>query len=193
MKNYIPIVLVLLWVNTAIAQESTSGEIKDFSGVNVVDDKTVTLEQFQKEKGLVVIFRGNECAFDGYYTQRITELVREYNGKVPFLLVNPYTEPKEASDKMKMYATVWGLGIPYLADKDQSIMNVLGARKTPEAFVLKNAGGKFSVIYSGAIDDNPQLPAGVKQKHLQYAIEGLLNDQTQVTAVRASGCTIRKK
>jgi peroxiredoxin len=183
----------LLMATIAQGQLTPPGEVTDFSGVNVVDDKTVSLTQFEKETGVVVIFRGNECPYDGYYTQRIAELVREYKGRIQFLLVNPYLEPAEDTDKMKMYATVWGLGIPYLADKNQSIMEALGARKTPEAFVLKNAGGKFTIIYSGAIDDNPQLPAGVKQKHLQSAIEGLLSDHTQITSVRTAGCTIRKK
>src|SRR6185436_9113356 len=99
-------------------------------------------------------------------------------------------EPQEGEDKMKMYATVWGLGVPYLADKDQTVMNALGARKTPEAFVLKNNDGKFVVSYAGAIDDNPQLPAGVKQKHLETAINGLLGGQTSgIQAIRATGCT----
>jgi thiol-disulfide isomerase/thioredoxin len=192
MKNCVCIVFLMLAL-VATAQPPPPGEVRDFSGMNVVDDKTLSLSEFQKETGVVIIFRGNECPFDEYYTQRIVELVREYRGRVAFLLVNPYLEPAEAIDKMKMYSTVWGMGIPYLADKDQSIMAALGARKTPEAFVLKNAGDKFTIVYSGAIDDNPQLPAGVKQKHLQSAIEGLLSDQTQITSVRTTGCTIRKK
>jgi thiol-disulfide isomerase/thioredoxin len=192
MKNFVCVGLLMLAV-VASAQVAPSGEVRDFSGLNVADDKTLSLSEFQKEAGVVVIFRGNECPFDDYYTQRIAEMVKEYKGRIPFLLVNSYLEPAEAIDKMKMYSTVWGFGIPYLADKDQTIMEALGAKKTPEAFLLKNANGKFTIVYSGAIDDNPQLPAGVNQRHLQSAIEGLLSDHTQITSVRTTGCTIRKR
>ena len=186
--------ILFLFVCAAAQAQPISGEISDFSAVDVNSGAAVSLKQFAPEKGLVVIFRGNECPFDGYYDQRIAELVRSFKGQVPILLVNPYLEPQEGEDKMKMYATVWGLGVPYLADKDQTVMNALGARKTPEAFVLKNNDGKFVVSYAGAIDDNPQLPAGVKQKHLQAAIEALLAGQRGATiTVRAAGCTIRKK
>lgn len=191
MKKFFIFVLIITCIGARA--QSTTGQVTDFTGVNVTDDKPVSLSQFQNEPGVVVIFRGNECAFDGYYTQRIAELVKQYSGKISFLLVNPYIEAPEGVDKMKMYATVWGLGVPYIADKEQKIMEALGARKTPEAFVLKNVGQKFSIVYAGAIDDNPQLPAGVKQKHLQSAIEALLNDRSQITAVRTTGCTIRKK
>jgi hypothetical protein len=186
---------VLFMFFCAFAQaQPPVGEVSDFTAIDVNSGASVSLTQFAKEKGLVVIFRGNECPFDGYYDQRIRELVRTFNGRIPIILVNPYLEPQEGQDKMKMYATVWALGIPYLADKEQVVMNALGARKTPEAFLLKNNNGKFSVYYSGAIDDNPQLPAGVKQKHLESAIEDLLAGQRGATiTVRAAGCTIRKK
>jgi peroxiredoxin len=187
--------MILVFLMTSVmALGQPVGEIQDFSATDVAGGAVVSLNQFKGDKGLVVIFRGNECPFDGYYNQRITELVRDYKGKIPIILVNPYLEAPEAEDKMKMHATVWGLGIPYLADKGQQVMDALGARKTPEAFVLKNKDGKFTVIYAGAIDDNPQLPAGVKQKHLEAAINGLLNGQTSgIQTIRATGCTIRKR
>jgi peroxiredoxin len=186
--------LFLFLAVAATASGQPVGEIPDFSATDVTDGASVSLSQFKEDKGVVVIFRGNECAFDEYYNQRISELVREFKGKIPFILINPYLEAPEAEDKMKMHATVWGLGIPYLADKDQKVMEALGARKTPEAFVLKNNNGRFFITYAGAIDDNPQLPAGVKQKHLQTAISELLGGQVSgLQTIRATGCTIRKR
>jgi peroxiredoxin len=193
MSKFITMIFALA-LTTAQAQPATS-EVADFSATDVNNGNVVSLKQFTGEMGVVVIFRGNECPYDSYYDQRIAELVRAYKQRIPIILVNPYLEPQESEDKMKMYATVWALGIPYLADKDQKIMNALGARKTPEAFVLRNSGGKFTVSYSGAIDDNPQLPAGVKQKHLQTAIDMLIAGQQggATVTVRTTGCTIRKK
>jgi len=86
------------------------------------------------------------------------------------------------------------LPIPYLADKDQKIMEIFGAQKTPEVFLLSTAGGKFTIVYSGAIDDNPQTASDVRQNFLKDALEKLLAGQKVDVAIeRVAGCTIRRK
>ncbi|MDZ7647240.1 MAG: hypothetical protein U5K54_08685 [Cytophagales bacterium] len=55
------------------------------------------------------------------------------------------------------------LPIPYLADKDQKVMETFGARKSPEVFLLSTVTGKVTVVYNGAIDDNPQTANDVRQ------------------------------
>jgi hypothetical protein len=95
---------------------------------------------------------------------------------------------------MAKKASTKSLGVPYLADKDQKLMNALGATKSPQAFLLKNSGGKFHVVYSGAIDDNAQVEADVRHAYLKDAIEIMLSNQNIATKeVRPTGCTIRKK
>jgi hypothetical protein len=86
------------------------------------------------------------------------------------------------------------LTAPYLADKDQDVMEALGAKKSPEVFLLASNSGKFTVAYSGAIDDNAQVAQDVKQTFLKDAIGNLLAGQkTAPTTQRATGCTIRRK
>jgi hypothetical protein len=87
-----------------------------------------------------------------------------------------------------------GLAIPYLADKDQVLMEQLGASKSPQAFLLKNNGGKFTVVFSGAIDDNPQVETDIRHSYLQDAIDIMLtNQKIETPEVRPVGCIIRKK
>ena len=87
-----------------------------------------------------------------------------------------------------------GLTIPYLSDKDQTLMQRLGATKTPSAYLLKNNGGNFSVVYKGAIDDNPQVPGDVRRAYLKDAIDIMLaNQKIETVEVRPVGCTIRRK
>jgi hypothetical protein len=168
--------------------------VQNFSLVNVADNSTVSLESYPSCIGIVVLFTGNECVYDGYYMGRIRSLIDAYKGKIQFLLVNSYAEPNEAIDKMKDKYNSWSMGVPYLADKEQVAMEGLGARKSPEAFLLKNMAGKFTIEYSGAIDDNAQMAADVKQNYLKSAIEKLLvNRKQEVSAMRAVGCTIRRK
>ena len=123
---------------------------------------------------------------------RIKALASEYHDQVPVLLVN--SDATETIESLVKKATAQGFSIPYLADKDQKLMSALGATKSPQAFLLKNTGGKFSVVYNGAIDDNAQVEAGVRHAYLKDAIDIMLANQTIATAeVRPAGCTIRKK
>jgi hypothetical protein len=187
MKNSILILLISL---NSYAQAQTS--IQNFSLTNVVDGKTVSLDQYNSFAAVVVLFTGNECPYDNYYKTRIKQLIDAYSGKVQFILVNSHLEPVEAPEKMAIHYT--DLNVPYLADKDQLAMTSLGARKSPEAFLLKAVDGKFSIIYSGAIDDNPQVSTDTKQNYLKYAIDKLLAGQPlEVVNNRVIGCTIRKK
>jgi peroxiredoxin len=158
---------------------------------NVANGQTVSIRDFKGARGVVIIFSSNVCAYDGYYTDRLKSLFAAYGAKVQFVLANSYQEPEEAEDKMKLKYGQWGFDVPYLSDKNQDWMKALGAKKSPEVFVL-DADGK--VTYSGAIDDNPQLATGVKENYLKRAIDDLLAGKSVgVNTVRAVGCSIRSK
>lgn len=183
------IIFALLFISVGLNAQSP---ITSFTLTNVVDGKTISLDQYASSTGVLVLFTSNECPFDNYYKDRVKELINSYAGKVQFLLVNSYTEPDESTEKMAIHYT--DLNVPYLADKDQVAMNALGARKSPEAFLLKSSGRKFTAVYSGAIDDNPQVPKDVSQKFLKDAIDKLLaGQQIDVANNRAVGCSMRRK
>ena len=168
--------------------------IANFSLTNVVTGSSVSLDTYPSCTGLVVIFTSNSCAYDEHYRGRVAALSAQYHDKVPVLLVNAGVEPLESTDNMVRKAQQLGLKVPYLADKDQKVMQQFGATKSPQAFLLKNNGGKFSIVYSGAIDDNAQVPADVRHAYLKDAIDIMLTNQTiQTPEVRPVGCTIRKK
>lgn len=189
MKNFI----LSLLICSALGVHAQS-KVDNFTGVNVDDNKSVSLKDFSSAKAVVVIFMGNACAFDGYYTNRIKSMVARMSNQVQFIFVNAYLEQEENAEQMKTMYNSWALPVPYLADKEQTIMTALGAKKSPEAFVLKPGGGTFTVVYSGAIDDNPQLESAVKTRYLLDAIDAVVaGKQPEVSTARASGCTIRKK
>ncbi len=152
---------------------------------NVANGQTVSIRDFKGAKNIVLLFTSNVCAYDAYYTERLKSLFTAYSGSVQFILVNSYLEPEEAPEKMKAKYDLWGFDIPYLADKDQAWMKTFGAKKSPEVFVLDPSG---TVIYSGAIDDNPQLSSGVKESYLKKVLDG-----NKVANTRTVGCSIRSK
>jgi peroxiredoxin len=179
----------LLFIFFAFA--STVGLAQNQPLINVADGKAVALEDFRGAKAVVIIFTSNMCAYDGYYSDRLKSLFAAYGGGVQFVLVNSYTEPEEAAEKMKAKYDLGSFGVPYLADKDQAWMKALGARKTPEVFVLNP---DFKVIYSGAIDDNPQLANGVKENYLKKVLDDIIAGRTiGVANTRTVGCSIRSK
>lgn len=169
-------------------------EVPNFTLTNVLNGQTISLDTYPSCSGMLIIFTSNACPYDEHYRARIASLSNTYQNNVPLLLVNPLTEENESAENMAKKAKALGIGIPYLADKDQKLMQALGATKTPHAFLLKNSGGKFTVVYKGAIDDNAQVAADVRHAYLKDAIEIMLSNQTIATPeVRPVGCTIRKK
>lgn len=185
----------IIWVIPVLAiTVAYSQQVQNFSLTNVVNGKPVSLETYPSCTGLLIIFTSNTCAYDEYYRGRINKLSNDYQDKVPVLLVNPGTDPAESNDNMAKKARELGVAIPYLADKDQILMQNLGATKSPQAFLLKNNGGNFSVVYRGAIDDNAQVEADIRHAYLKDAIDIMLtNQKIETPEVRPVGCTIRKK
>lgn len=168
--------------------------LENFSLPNVTNDQKVGLDTYPSCSGIVIIFTSNACPYDEYYRARIKKLSTDHQDKVPVLLVNSNIEPTESVESMKAKAKQLNMTLPYLADKDQVLLRRLGATKSPQAFLLRNSGGKFTVVYSGAIDDNAQVEADVRKAYLKDAIDIMLSNQQIATPeIRPAGCTIRKK
>lgn len=183
------LIVALLVATTGFGQE-----LKNFNLTNVVNDQQISPSSFPSCSGLVVIFTSNACPYDEYYRTRINAIARSYADKVPVLLVNSHPEDAENKDAMVRKSKQLNLATPYLTDKDQTLMTTLNAKKSPEAFLLKNNGGTFSVVYRGAIDDNAQVEADVRHHYLKDAIDIMLANQSIATPeVRPVGCNLKKK
>jgi peroxiredoxin len=173
------------------AAASAQLNVPDFT-LNDVNKKTpVALSEFKNLKAIVVLFTTNECPFDSYYKTRVKTLIESYSGKVQFLLINSANDPQETPEKMTIHYT--DFGVPYLEDKEQIAMDLFGARKSPEVYLLTPEADQFKVVYSGAIDDSPQVAEDTKENYLKNAIEKLLTGQKiKIENNRVIGCTIRR-
>ncbi|QSE97740.1 redoxin domain-containing protein [Fulvivirga lutea] len=179
--------LIILLSSPAFGQTIT-----DFTALNVQDGKAFSLKNMPSKNGVVVIFTSNVCPYSVYYEGRITQLVSDYGDRIQFILVNSMTDDKETAEQMKNKISTWGLSVPYLADKDGTISNQFGARKSPEVFLLKPVGGAYKVYYKGSIDNNPQVANDVKDQYLKKNIENLLAGKSAVAnSTRPIGCMIR--
>ena len=167
--------------------------VQNFTLNNVIDSKPVTLNNSSSQQGVLVIFTSNSCPFDQYYLDRIKTIADEYKESIRVLLINSYIDQSESMEAMKEYARQCNLLLPYLADKDQQVIKMFDAKKSPEAFLLKNTGGNFSIVYRGAIDDNAQTASEVRNAYLKNAIDQLVaREEILLPTVRPVGCSIRR-
>jgi thioredoxin-related protein len=191
MKKILAVILGL--VLSAAYADLKAQVLSKFSLTNVVNNEAVSLESYPSCQGIVLIFTSNSCPYDEYYRKRIQALAETYHDKVPLLLVNAHTDPDESLNKMAAKGKALNLTMPYLSDKEQTLASRLSVRKSPEAFLLKNDDGKFTVVYRGAIDDNAQVEADVRHHYLRDAIDIMLTNQKIATPeVRPVGCNLKK-
>ena len=182
--------LIIIFALTVYGTQAQ--QIKDFSLPDVRNNDQFTLSNHKKAKGLVIIFTSNICPYSVYYEGRITQLISDYEDKgIQFVMINSHLEDKESAEEMANKLSTWGLNVPYLADKDQVVLRMFGATKSPEVYVLKPEGD-FKVVYKGAIDNNPQVATDVKDQYLKENLELLISGKPAQTGGRPIGCMIKK-
>lgn len=176
--------------------KALSQSIEGFSLPNTANSTTFSLSTFKADKAIVVIFYSGKCAYVDHYFERITKIIDEFRPKgVKFVLINSNSSAfvsEESVDEMKKFTDRHNLNIPYLADKDKMVKNMLQATRTPEVFLLKPIQNQFLVVYKGAIDDNPQSASDVSHAYLKDALFNLLkNSKIELNQTRPVGCLIK--
>ena len=175
--------ILILTLSGALASAQS---VFDVTLKNVMTDQSITLREYNVSKGVVIVFMSAKCPYAKYYENRLHNMVEDYRDKeMPFVIIN--SNGFESTEMMKSQAVK--LNTTYLLDESKQLANVLGAKKSPEAFVLKNDGTNY---YSGAIDDNPQVATDIKITYLKDAIDALLaGKSTPQDKGRPVGCMIK--
>ncbi len=183
--------LNLLSINVHAEKEI---DLKDFQLLNV-DGKVVSLKDYTKAKGFIIIFTCNHCHFAKLYPKRMNQLNEKYNmAGIPLLAISStdtlvYEEDNYANMIAKSIKDE--INFPYLLDGDQKVAKAFGAQKTPHAFIIWKENGKFIIKYSGAIDDNGAEPDKVKNQYVDKAAEALLaGKEVEIKETMSIGCQI---
>ena len=175
----------------------SAATLKTFTLPDATSDSDFSLDEYAQAQAVVVIFTSLYCPYAKLYEDRIAQLIKEYqDNNVRFVLVNPNNPRSSEADSRENMAS-WiknqPYQVPYLSDERQKVANLLGAQKTPEAFVLLRQGDTFKPVYHGSIDDNPQVAKDAHHFHLRSAIDAVLqNKANTVTPVPATGCMIKR-
>ncbi len=196
-KAILTTAMTFLTLMLVIAGLKPGDNAVNFSLENV-DGSTVSLSDYNDQKGVILVFTCNPCPFAKAYEQRIIQLDAKYASLgYPVVAINPNDvelSPEDTFMKMKERAEESKYTFPYLKDSTQEIYKAYGAARTPHIFLLEKKGNKFKVAYIGSIDDNAMDAASVTQNYLEDAIGALMaGDTPDPDMTKAIGCTIKSK
>ncbi len=157
--------------------------------------KQVSLKDFPKAKGFIIIFTCNHCPFAKLYPARLNQLNSKFKPLgVPLIAISSTdTNTYEEDGYLEMInkAKAEKFNFPYLFDGLQEVAKKYKAQKTPHAYVIWKEKGEWVVKYDGAIDDNGAEPQKVKNGYVTNAVDELLKGkEVKVKETRSIGCQI---
>ena len=168
--------------------------IEDFNLKNV-DGKMVSLSDYSKAKGFIIVFTCNHCPYSIANEDRLIALDKKYKSKgFQVIAINPNDPAASKGDSfadMQVRAKEKGFTFPYLFDDGQKVYPKFGATRTPHVYVVTKKDMKLQ--YIGAIDDSSRDESAVSKKYVETVVDELLaGKKPSLTNTRAIGCSIKK-
>lgn len=190
-------ILSLFLFTEVQAQYKVGDVVSDFSLKNV-DNKNVSLAQYNSAKGFIVVFTCNSCPVSQKYESRVSQLDKEFSSQgYPVLAISSNdikVKPEDSFEEMQKKAKSEAYTFPYLYDESQAVAKRFGATNTPHVYVLAKEGDKLVVKYIGAIDNNTEDASKADKKYVADAIYSLLDGKAPaISETKAIGCGIKWK
>lgn len=190
--------LLFMGIPLAVAQEPTLPvgsplPMMERSFQNATHGTMSTLEDLTGRVGTVIVFYCNRCLWVDKYESRLLDLADRYAGSgVRFILVNSNSSeefPLDSFANSRERAGERHYEIPYLIDPRAELAQALGAERTPQVYVFDS---RHTLVYVGAVDDNPQGEDGVEHPYLDDALRSLVSgEEIAVPVTKPFGCSIR--
>lgn len=195
MSPLLPIILV----STIGLSNSTQEKIAPTPGAKVasfslkdIHRRPRALDDYKDKKGIVVAFLDTECPLSNLYVPTLIDLHKKYSDKgIQILAVN--SSNQDSFIRVSAHAQEREIPFPVLKDFDQKAADGLGAKRTPEVFLLDS--GRV-IRYHGRIDD--QYGVGYRKEkptrnELTDAIDELLAGKAiSSPKTEVSGCVIER-
>lgn len=159
-----------------------------------ITGKDVSFRDAKKDGGLLVMFSCNTCPIVKRNQERTREICNEALAKnVGVILLNANEGTRTDGDSfedMQSYGKEQQYKWHYVLDKNAVMADAFGAMRTPECFLFNK---DLTLVYHGAIDNNPGNEANVSKKYLSDAIsEMLAGKDVTVKVTRSIGCGIKR-
>ena len=138
----------------AVAGSTESWELRHPTGqrdleVFDLDNRRVNPFDAPEGRAIVFLFTRTDCPIANRYAPELERLYREYAPqRIAFRLV--YVDPREPVEAIRRHLREYRLELPALRDSHHAIVDLAGARVTPEAAVF--LPGR-RLVYRGRIDD----------------------------------------
>ncbi|MEZ7929946.1 MAG: thioredoxin family protein [Flavobacteriales bacterium] len=175
---------------------SLETKLKDISGTEMY------IEELGKKNGSLIIFSCNTCPFvvgRGEDTEGWENRYNDINKmagelEIGFALVNS-NEGKRADEDsfeaMVEHATDNKYdNIKYLMDENHVVADAFNAKTTPHVYLFNSEN---KLVYTGAIDDNVDSKADVKENWLADAMTSLSKGEAIATPTsKNKGCSIKR-
>jgi len=204
---FLTIVLVLGFSGVISAQDDIKtveiGSVLSLGDVKMenTNGTTTSINDVKGKNGVVVIFSCNTCPFVvgsdsfGGWEKTYNEVAEKAKALgYGVILINSNEAKRDGDDsmeKMKERATQQGYTMPYVADVDSKLANVLGAKTTPHVFVFNTSN---ELVYSGMIDNSVDAK---RKEDMPYLLNALteLNAGKKLTtsSTPPRGCSIKRK
>ncbi len=183
-------------VETASQMLPTGTRAPSFSLTDSVSGRTVSLDDFEDDRVLVVMFICNHCPYVKHVRDEIGRFARDYRDKsVGIVAVNANsieTHPQDGPENMKALAEEKDWDFPYLFDETQEVAKSFRAACTPDFFVFD---ADRRLVYRGQFDDSrPGNDIPVDGRDLRTAVDAALEGKPVPPEQKPSiGCNIKWK
>ncbi len=167
----------------------------NFTLLDVISDKKISLEESRGQKGTVIMFICNHCPFVIHVNEQLVSIANEYIEKgIEFIAISSNdieNYPQDAPLYMKEVAQKLNYPFPYLFDETQQVAKQYDAACTPDFYLFDE---NLKAVYHGQLDDTRPKGAKSDGKDLRLAMEKLIANQEPIETQKPSvGCNIKWK
>lgn len=173
---------------TVLPETARSLEMQPIGAV-----EATTLETWRGENGLLVIFASNTCPYVLDWSDRFARLAEQGRERsIGIVAINSNARRRDSTDSpeaMAEFADAHLGEIPYLVDEGSKLADLLGAARTPEAFLYD---ADLRLVYQGLIDDHSGPFDEVEHHFLRDALEAVVGEGTMPESTAPLGCAVQR-
>lgn len=159
--------------------------------LKTIDSIEFSLQPLTANKASVFIFLSPDCPMCQNYSLTLNQLFDKYKTDgVKFYGVFPGKNFDQS--EIDTYVKTYNLKADLLMDEDKHLSTFLGAKVTPEVFVIDRMG---KIIYTGSIDNWLHEPGQkrtlITEHYLDDALKAVIsNTEIKTISTEAKGCLI---
>jgi peroxiredoxin len=157
-------------------------QVPDFAGRSLDGTSFTLREAVGAHRAVVVVFLSTVCPYARAFGPHLQDLQQKYGAGVLILGVN--SNRTETAEEVRADALRRGLTFPIVKDEGLRVADALGARVTPESFLIDAAG---RLRYRGRVRSK------IGQDDLKNALDEVLGGRSvKVPVAKVFGCALQR-